>query len=113
MASSLPSFDNFGSPVNPGSSTIHLCRSVKRTVNGSTPGCCSASWIPISSALSQSNVFGIPPGSWMQIFVRRAHVAADVPRAKHREILMLGFLRVILIPLRNFHHDVLGSIGHA
>src|SRR5277367_3361616 len=109
MASSFPSFDNFGSPVNPGSSMIHLCMSVKRTVSGSTPGCFSASWMPISSALSQSNVFGIPFRSWMQMFPRRLDVAAA---AQSRKFLVLGFLRVILVPLRNLDHDVLGAVRH-
>src|ERR1700733_8120205 len=38
---------------------------------------------------------------------------ARMPRTERHEFLVLGFLRVILIPLRNFNYDVLGSVRHA
>src|SRR6266481_4047498 len=60
MASSLDSLEAAGSPEKPGSSVIHLCMSVKRTVRGSVSGCLSASPMAISSKLFQPNVGGIP-----------------------------------------------------
>src|SRR5208337_2912824 len=59
MASSLLSLDFSGSPANPGNSVIHLCKSVKRTVSGSTSGYLSVKPMAISSRLSQSNVGGM------------------------------------------------------
>src|SRR5260370_26781961 len=59
MASSLASLEAAGSPEKPGSSVIHLCMSVKRTVSGSVSGNLSASPIAMSSKLSQPNVGGM------------------------------------------------------
>ena len=59
MASSLDSFEAAGSPEKPGSSVIHLCMSVKRTVRGSTSGYLSARPMAMSSKLSQPNVGGM------------------------------------------------------
>src|SRR3989442_15373234 len=53
IASSLPSFDAFGSSAKSSSSVTHRCRSVKRTLKGSTSGNFSCSAIPISSESSQ------------------------------------------------------------
>src|ERR1700690_2434579 len=91
MASSFPSFESFGSPVNPANSVTHLYRSVKRTVSGSRSGNFSESWIPISSVSSQSKVFG----------------------TRFASSLVIRFFRVILVPVRNFHHEILRSIGNA
>src|SRR5260370_21953738 len=63
MASSLDSLEAAGSPEKPGSSVIHLWRSVKRTVRGSVSGNLSARPIAMSSKLSQPNVGGIK-NSW-------------------------------------------------
>src|SRR5438874_13630968 len=88
MASSFDSLDAAGSPVKPGSSVIHLCMSVKRTVSGSVSGYLSVRAIAMSSKLSQSNVCGM--------FVS--------------ELLVIQFFSVVLIPLRNFHNDIRRSV---
>src|SRR5580765_4121720 len=49
----MPSFDVLGSSANPGRATTHRCRSVNRTVNGSTSGWASTSAIAMSSASFQ------------------------------------------------------------
>src|SRR5260370_23896748 len=59
MASSLASLEAAGSPEKPGSSVIHLCMSVKRTVSGSVPGNLSVRLMAMSSKLSQPNVGGM------------------------------------------------------
>src|SRR5258708_280967 len=59
MASSFDSLEAAGSPEKPGSSVIHLCMSVKRTVSGSVSGCLSVNPMAISSKLSQPNDGGI------------------------------------------------------
>src|SRR6266850_5602347 len=59
MASSLDSLEAAGSPEKPGSSVIHLCMSVKRTVKGSVSGNLSVRPMAMSSRLSQPNVGGI------------------------------------------------------
>src|SRR6516164_4408282 len=59
MASSLDSLDPAGSPAKPGSSIIHLCMSVKRTLSGSVSGYLSASAMARSSKSSQVNVCGM------------------------------------------------------
>src|SRR3954469_11879024 len=41
MVSRIFSLERLGSSANPGSSRTQRCRSVKRTVSGSTPGCFS------------------------------------------------------------------------
>ncbi len=43
MASRIFSFDDLGSPENPGRARIHWCKSVNRTVRGSISGWCSYS----------------------------------------------------------------------
>src|SRR5215470_10439189 len=90
MASSLASLDLDGSPAKPGSSVIHLCMSVKRTVSGSVSGNLSVSAMAMSSKLSQSNVCGM--------------VA--------RTLSVIRFLRVVFIPVRNFDDDVGSPVGH-
>src|SRR5712672_659868 len=70
MASSLASLEAAGSPVKPGSSVIHLCISVKRTVRGSVSGCLSARPMAMSSRLSQPKVGGmLAPGKCFQFSV--------------------------------------------
>src|SRR2546423_14595384 len=59
MASSLVSLEAAGSPEKPGSSVIHLCMSVNRTVSGSVCGNLSVRPIAMSSRLSQPKVGGI------------------------------------------------------
>src|SRR5437763_3467067 len=59
IASRIFSPDLFGSSENPGSSRTHLCRSVKRTVSGSTSGCFSASRIAMSSTSVHFSCFGM------------------------------------------------------
>src|SRR5882672_4937806 len=59
MASSLDSFEAAGSPEKPGSSVIHLCMSVKRTVSGSVSGNLSVRPMAMSSRFSQPNDGGI------------------------------------------------------
>src|SRR6266404_3456358 len=98
MASSFPSLDFAGSPANPGSSVIHLCMSVKRTEYGSTSGNLSVNAMAMSSKLSQSNVCGID-GS-----------LDATPRSL--ATLVVQFLGVIFIPMRNFDDDVGGAVGH-
>src|SRR6266852_3989527 len=83
MASSLPSLEVFGSPEKPGSSVIHLCMSVKRTVSGSVSGYLSVSAIAMSSVLSQSKVAGMS---------------------------VIQLLRVVFVPFRNFHDDIGGAV---
>src|SRR5271165_2228533 len=63
MASSLLSLEAAGSPEKPGSSVIHLCISVKRTVSGSVSGYLSVSPMAMSSMLSQPKVAGIKVSS--------------------------------------------------
>src|SRR5271170_7722350 len=108
MASSLPSFESFGSPVKPGSSMIHLCRSVKRTVSGSTFGCFSESWMPISSALSQSNVGGIDP-----LVISKKERKQEKEPARRRRCSMLRFFRVVFVPLGNLDDDIFRAVGDA
>src|SRR5437879_5137567 len=100
MASSLASLEAAGSPEKSGSSVIHLCISVKRTVKGSVSGCLSANPMAISSKLSQPNVGGISPPEkrWR-----------DKPAATRE--LMIEFLGVILVPVGNFHDDVGSAVG--
>src|SRR5258708_13293952 len=98
MASSFPSLDFAGSPANPGSSVIHLCMSVKRTEYGSTSGNLSVSAMAMSSKLSQSNVCGIDSS------------LDGTPRSLGT--LVVQFLGVIFIPMRNFDDDVGGAVGH-
>src|SRR5438874_1282070 len=62
MASSLVSLEAAGSPEKPGSSVIHLCMSVNRTVSGSVCGNLSVRPIAMSSRLSQPKVSGIIAG---------------------------------------------------
>src|SRR5277367_4865991 len=59
MASSLLSLEGAGSPEKPGSSVIHLCMSVKRTVSGSVSGNLSVRPMAMSSMFSHPNVGGI------------------------------------------------------
>src|SRR5208282_3532970 len=59
IASSLASFDFAGSSLKPGSSITYLCRSVKRTVSGSSLGWVSESRIPMSSESLQVSSFGM------------------------------------------------------
>src|SRR6266436_7258200 len=109
MASSLPSLEALGSPAKPGSSVIHLCMSVKRTVSGSVSGCLSVRAMAISSVLSQSNVAGIfapQEEDWRQ---RRADESV---KRTSPAFSVIGFLGVILVPFRNFHDDVGGAVRH-
>src|SRR5215472_13443256 len=94
MASSLPSLDAAGSPLNPVNSVIHLCMSVNRTVSGSVSGYLSASAIAMSSKLSQPNVGGISCS---------LHGCVN---------LVVCFLRVILIPVGNLHNNIRRTIRH-
>src|SRR5438309_1077638 len=59
IASSLPSFDAFGSSSNSSSSVTQRCRSVNRTLSGSVSGNFSCSAIPRSSASSQLSVIAV------------------------------------------------------
>src|SRR6267143_834065 len=87
MASSLASLEAAGSPEKPGSSVIHLCMSVKRTVSGSVSGNLSVRAMATSSKLSQPNVGGMCGSSVIQ------------------------FLGVIFVPIGNFHDDVCSAVG--
>src|SRR6266478_3023673 len=111
MASSLDSLEAAGSPEKPGSSVIHLCMSVKRTVSGSVSGCLSANPMAISSKLFQPNVGGISTPE--KDLTQGAEIAEkrwrDKPAATTE--LMIEFLGVIFVPIGNFHHDVGGSVG--
>src|SRR5260221_3806988 len=98
MASSFLSLDFAGSPANPGSSVIHLCMSVKRTEYGSTSGNLSVNAMAMSSKLSQSNVCGIDSS------------LNATPRSL--ATLVVQFLGVIFIPMRNFDDDVGGAVGN-
>src|SRR3984893_8627919 len=69
MASSLDSLEAAGSPVKRGSSVIHLCMSVKRTVRGSVSGYLSVSAMAMSSRSSQSKVGGIFDFPRSEIFI--------------------------------------------
>src|SRR5512143_2845938 len=53
MASRMPSLEFLASSRNPGSATTHRCRSVNRTVSGSTSGCASIRASAMSSASVQ------------------------------------------------------------
>src|SRR5271165_6087873 len=75
-----------GSPANPGSSVIHLCMSVNRTVNGSTSGCLSVKPMAMSSRLSQSKV--------------------------GMAISVVQFLGIILVPLGYLDDDVRRPVRH-
>src|SRR5207248_1090040 len=59
IASRIFSPDLFGSSEKPGSSRTHLCRSVKRTLSGSTSGCFSARRIAMSSTSVHFSCFGM------------------------------------------------------
>src|SRR6266436_1554051 len=111
IASSLPSLEALGSPEKPGSSVIHLCMSVKRTVSGSVSGCLSVSAMAMSSVLSQSNVAGM-----LLLGDQISHGGTDgdekIERVRPKEPSVIGFLGVILVPFRNFHHDVGGAVRH-
>src|ERR1700730_18818873 len=95
MASSLPSFEVFGSPTKPGISVTHLCMSVKRTVSGSVSGYLSVSAMAMSSVLSQSKVGGM--------------LLLGKQFTSHFK-LVISFLGVILVPLGNLYHDVRGAV---
>src|SRR5215471_15532764 len=113
IASSFDSFDPAASPAKPGSSVIHLCMSVKRTVSGSVSGYLSASAIAISSKLSQPNVGGIS-GSLVgaDLYVRPFSGRAEARPYNCCVYLVVRFLRVILVPVGNFHDDVGRAVGH-
>src|SRR5450755_1671771 len=95
MASSLLSLEAVASPEKFGSSIIHLCRSVKRTVSGSVSGWASVKLIAMSSMSSQSNVGGTLLSLSLALI-----------------ILVIQFFGVVLVPFRNFYHDVRGSVGN-
>src|SRR5882757_6073616 len=91
--------------------------SVKRTVYGSTSGNLSVRPIAMSSTLSQSNVGGMSLPKTL---------ASENERYKTSCVLRLllpvicsvfpsvpvQFLRVILVPLRNLHHNVRRPVRH-
>src|SRR5580700_3460101 len=89
MASSFASFDFAGSSAKPSSSVTYLCRSVKRTVNGSKSGYFSCSWIPISSASLQVISRAIVS---LSLFFRKA------------QRLALG--DIVAIPLGDLHYVI-------
>src|ERR1700730_1111310 len=107
MASSLPSLEVLGSPEKPGSSVIHLCISVKRTVSGSVSGYLSVSAMAISSVLSQSKVAGM-----LLLRSQRLATKAGQKRKRVKNPSVIGFLRVILVPLGNLHNDIGGAVGN-
>src|SRR6266478_3288004 len=111
MASSLDSLEAAGSPEKPGSSVIHLCMSVKRTVSGSVSGCLSANPMAISSKLSQPNVGGIstPEKDLTQGTKIAEKRWRDKPAGTTE--LMIEFLGVVFVPIGNFHDDVGGAVG--
>src|SRR6267154_127457 len=111
MASSLPSFEAFGSPQNPDNSVIHLCMSVNRTVSGSVPGYLSVSAMAMSSVSSQPKVAGMllltdQNQDWTSTTEAMDKIENRLAR------LMIKFFGVILVPLGNFHNDVCGAIGY-
>src|SRR5437879_1214005 len=113
MASSFDSFEAAGSPVNPGSSVIHLCMSVKRTVSGSVSGYLSVSAMAMSSKLSQPNVGGMstPEKDLTQRAQRSQRKDGGIkPAATTASVI--EFLGVVLVPIRDFHNDVGGAIGN-
>src|SRR5215475_8256594 len=113
MASRMPSFEAFGSPVKPGNATTHLCRSVNRTLSGSTSGCCSTRAIAMSSASCQ--VMGIPPDRPASLRnlhhdVPLDHGLAAEPRMQRQALggvqpilLVLLHRREVLLPLAHDH----------
>src|SRR6267143_1389800 len=118
MASSLPSLEVLGSPEKPGSSVIHLCMSVKRTVSGSVSGYLSVSAMAMSSVLSQSKVAGM---LLLRNKIEISHGGTEGTKrskiVKGKQPSVIGFLGVILVPFRNFfrvHLDSLaaGKKGH-
>src|SRR5262245_9874689 len=122
MASSFASLDAAASPVNPVNSVIHLCMSVKRTVSGSVSGYLSANALAMSSKLSQPNVGGIEL-LLEKLLTCKSSAFCLLPSAfcllpsDPRSLLfglssMIRFFRVILVPIRNLHHDVRRAIRH-
>src|ERR1700678_1917845 len=95
MASSLGSFDFAGSSAKPSSSVTYLCRSVKRTVNGSKSGYFSCSWMPISSASLQ--------------VISRAIVSLSL---LFREAQRLALGDIVAIPLGDLHYVIAGPGNH-
>src|SRR5947209_16167765 len=112
MASSFDSFEAAGSPVNPGSSVIHLCMSVKRTVSGSVSGYLSVSAMAMSSKLSQPNVGGMstPEKDLTQRAQRSQRKDGGIkPAATTASVIEL--LGVIFVPVGNLYNDVGGAVG--
>src|SRR5207245_5272827 len=113
MAPGFDWFEAAGSPVNRGSSVIHLCMSVKRTVSGSVSGYLSVSAMAMSSKLSQPNVGGMstPEKDLTQRAQRSQRKDGGIkPAATTASVI--EFLGVVLVPIRDFHNDVGGSIGN-
>src|SRR5713101_3841713 len=112
MASSLASLEAVGSPEKPGSSVIHLCMSVKRTVSGSVSGNLPVRAIAMSSKLSQPNVGGMstPEKDLTRGHRDRQETWRDKPAATTE--LVIEFLGVVFIPFGDFNDDVGGAVGH-
>src|SRR5271165_4861955 len=90
MASSFPSVDFCGSSTKVGSSVTKRCRSVKRTVRGSTSGYLSVSAIPRSSASSH---------------LSSAAIRSPCQMCKRLIVVSGGFGDIVAVPGGNFDHD--------
>src|SRR6266852_623022 len=112
MASSLASLEAAGSPEKPGSSVIHLCMSVKRTVSGSVSGNLPVRAIAMSSKLSQPNVGGMstPEKDLTRGHRDRQETWRDKPAATTE--LVIEFLGVVFVPFGDFNDDVGGAVGN-
>src|SRR5690242_4447167 len=106
MASSLASLEAAGSPVKPGSSVIHLCMSVKRTVRGSVSGYLSARPMAMSSKLSQPKVGGMSTPK--KRFNTESTETTEVTEKKSRNKpvatteSVVEFLGVVFVPVGDF-----------
>src|SRR2546421_363279 len=121
MASSLVSLEAAGSPEKPGSSVIHLCMTVNRTVSGSVCGNLSVRPIAMSSRLSQPKVGGIY-GSHLSVVSYQLYVQSTKAdrflneycelSTDDRKTSVIQLLGVVLVPVWNLDDDVRRSVGH-
>src|SRR6476660_5470608 len=111
MASRLPIFEFLASSRNPGSATTHWCRSVNRTVSGSTSGCASIR----ASAMSSASFHVISPTSLGDLHhhVAPHHRLAAETRVQGEALRGVQAVFLVLlhrreVPLALPHHHVTG-----
>src|SRR5580765_4655010 len=121
----MPSFDVVGSSANPGSATTHRCRSVNRTVKGSTSGWASTSAIAMSSASFQymissfeASVDGRRLLRDLDDDVAADHRLATEPGVERQPLRGVGPILFVFLHGREVvfglaYHDVTGGAGTA